>query len=143
MENVLLSIRDNLCNLALLNLLLGVLMVLNIILGAVMAKAGNTFDLKTFVNGVLKALLVALCMLVFCFVLEVFPIVLERVGFAVPADLVTFMEVVAIVVVAFVKYAKGCYNKLKTLLDVDGEEDEAKAKEYMNPHVKDEVEGEG
>lgn len=136
METIFETIQNDICNLVLLNACLGVLMLLNIILGSIMAKASDQFDKKKFFNGLLKALLVCLVMVVFCFILEVLPIIFDRIGFVIPKDLPTYIEVISIVAVAVIKYAKGIIDKLKTLLDVNDQE-----LEEMNNHNLDRGEG--
>lgn len=131
------TIANDMLTLSLLLVCLGSLMILNIILGGVMANEAGTFDKATFWRGVKKAILVFLVMVVFSLILEVTPIILARIEMQIPADLPTYMEVIAIVIVSYVKYAKGIVDKLKTLLGLT-EADEAKVEEIEKAHVKDE-----
>lgn len=121
MQEIINYLSENIITLALLIGCLGAMMTLNIILGAVMASTSYQFDAKTFFKGVLKALLVALVMLVYCIILELTPLVLSRIDITLPSDLITYIQVVSIVLVAYKKYAKGIYDKLKVLLDVTEE----------------------
>lgn len=103
-------------------------MFCNQILGAVMARTGfeNTFDIKRLLRSFLKGFLICNAILIFCIVLDVFPVLLERVNVigsdSIVSTIMTVLEVVAILVIAIVKYCKEVYEKLLTLFEVNIDE---------------------
>ena len=103
-------------------------MFCNQILGAVMARTGeeNTFEFKRLLKSFLKGFLICIAILIFCVVLDVFPVLLERTNMineeSVLSTIVTALEVLVILVIAIVKYCKEVYQKLLTLLEINQEE---------------------
>lgn len=129
-------------------LLLGLLALLNIILGGTLASLTKTWDTKTFFKGFLKAFIAGLGIVVFGYVLEAFVGILPLAGMELPSEMITFIEVVATVVVAFKKYAKGAYDKILVILDITKQEVDEQLDEIngvVEEEVKeyDTVEGEG
>lgn len=109
-------IKEDVITMAMLLGCLGGLEVLNIVFGAVMAGISQGWSWKKFLIGIVKALLVALAMLVFCVILDVLPMILVRVDIIIPEDFVTLAQVLSVVVVAISKYAKDVLEKIKTIL---------------------------
>lgn len=109
-------IKEDVLTMAMLLGCLGGLEVLNIVLGAVMAGLSQDWSWKKFLNGVINAILVALCLLVFCVILDVLPMILGRVGIVVPEDLITMAQVLAVVGVAIKKYASDILQKITDIL---------------------------
>lgn len=103
-------------------------MFCNQILGAVMARTGNenTFDYKRLLKSFLKGFLICIAILIFCIVLDVFPVLLERINIidkeSILSTMMTVLEVLAILVIAITKYCKEVYDKLLTLFEVTQEE---------------------
>lgn len=112
------TLAENLIILLLSLFLLGGLMLTNMILGAVMSATVGEFDGSRFKRSVIKALLIVLSVCVYYCCLELMPMLLIKVGIDVPADLVTTIEVLMIVVASFTKYAREIFQKLLTLFDV-------------------------
>lgn len=122
MTEILEVLKTDVATLVMLIGSLGIMMLLNIVLGGVMASANYQWDTATFFKGILKAFLVALVMVVYCIVLEVFPLILSRLNIEIPNEMITFVQVVGIVVLSFTKYAKDIFDKLMTLLGVEEQE---------------------
>ena len=127
--------------------LLATIMFVNQILGAVMASTVKQFDIQRLLKSFLKGILICIGILLFCIVLDVFPVLLERVkvlgGESIIPDIVTVLEVTAILVIAIVKYCKEVYQKLLTLFDVKKEEvDELIQTTFNNDTALDEVDDE-
>lgn len=112
------TLAENLIILLLSLFLLGGLMLTNMILGAVMSATIGEFDSSRFKRSVVKALLIVLSVCVYYCCLELMPMLLVKVGIDVPADLVTTIEVLMVVVASFTKYAREIFQKLLTLFDV-------------------------
>lgn len=122
MEVIMNAIADDLITLGLLIGCLGVLEILNILLGSMMALSDDAWDWKKFWQGILKAVLIAIIMAIYCLILELLPFILERASIEFPSDMVTFAQVLGIILVALKKYIKGIYEKLLTLLDIEESE---------------------
>ena len=125
---VLSKIEYDLLTASLAMILLVFAMFCNQVLGAVMARTGheNTFDPKRLFRSFLKGSLICLSILIFCVVLDVFPVLLERVNVigndSIVSTLMTVLEVLAILTIAIVKYCKEVYEKLLTLFEVNKDE---------------------
>ena len=104
--------------LAVLVVLLGFVMAMNIILGSVYAGITKTWDTKKFFTGIIKAILVGLVIVCFGWVIEALPIVLAHVNIELPTEMIKLVEIISVILVAFKKYAKGVWDKLLVLLDV-------------------------
>ena len=125
---VLSKIEYDLLTATLTMLLLVFAMFCNQILGAVMARTGieNTFDIKRLLRSFLKGFLICVAIQIFCIVLDLIPVLLERVNVigeeSIVSTLMTVIEVIAILVIALVKYCKEVYEKLLTLFEVKKDE---------------------
>lgn len=135
--------------LAVLVVLLGFVMIMNIVLGSVYAGITKTWDTKKFFTGIIKAILVGLVIVGFGWVIEALPIVLAHVNITLPTEMIKLVEIISVVLVAFKKYAKGVWDKLLVLLDitqveVDETVDEINGvKEVDIPDYETEIRGEG
>lgn len=107
---------NNLVTILYMMIMLGIVIVCNTTLGIVIANKKMEFDIKKMLKGIGKALLIVLCLLLFCITLELVPTILERVDIVVPNDIITVLEVLLIVLTAYKKYAKDCLDKFKTIL---------------------------
>ena len=97
--------------------LLAIVMGINTILGIVIANAKLEFDWKVLWKGISRALIILVCVLLFCLCIELMPIVLIRVGIEVPKDLITVLEIILITLTAFTKYASDCFEKFKKIIN--------------------------
>lgn len=122
MEQVILTIERDLVTLGLLMAILGSLIVINTLLGSINAWAWGEWVSKKFWQGILRNVLIALCLALFFIVLEIIPLALERTGIIVPSELVTTLEVLVMVIVCIVKYVKDIYSSFMKLLGVTKED---------------------
>ena len=72
------EIFENLTTLAYMLAMLGVLIFINTLLGSINAWNFGEWKTKKFITGILKNLLIALCMALFFIVIEFIPVVLAR-----------------------------------------------------------------
>lgn len=112
---------NNLVTISMLLGVLGVLYITNTILGAVIGSQKTKFEWKKIGRGMLKAFLIGIGFITYCFCLEVLPLILNRVDITIPGDLITFLEIIGITLTAYRKYSQDCYEKLKIILDVNKE----------------------
>ena len=113
---------NNLTTVFYMLLMLAIVVLCNIGLGTVLENKKHEFNLKKFLSGISKAILIAFCMLLFCVTLELVPEILSRIDINISNDLITLIEVVLITLTAYKKYALDCIEKFKKILGVDENE---------------------
>ena len=112
----------DLVTLAMLMSLLGILILINTLLGSITAWQWGKWVTKKFWQGLLKNILIAACLFLFFMVLEIIPTVLSRAGIIIPSEIVTILEVFAMLVVSIKKYVLDIYATFKKLLGASDEE---------------------
>lgn len=122
MEEIILTIENDLITLGLLMTVLGALIIINTLLGSITAWQWGEWKTKKFWQGILRNLLIAICLFMFFVVLEIIPSVLSRTGIIIPSEIVTIIEVFAMLVVSIKKYVIDIYSSFKALLGVEDEE---------------------
>ena len=118
-DELILCLQTNLFSTIIMCLVMAILICLNMALGAIMAWGEGTFNLERFLLSIAKGFLIVLCGIVYCECLDVLPLLARMLGIELPADVMTFAEVVGIGYVCIRKYAKECLEKFKTLLNID------------------------
>ena len=122
MSNLFSSMEYDLVTLAMLMSLLGILILINTLLGSITAWQWGEWVTKKFWQGLLKNILIAACLFLFFMVLEIIPTVLSRTGIIIPSEIVTILEVFAMLVVSIKKYVLDIYATFKRLLGASDEE---------------------
>ena len=122
MSNLFSSMEYDLVTLAMLMSLLGILILINTLLGSITAWQWGEWVTKKFWQGLLKNILIAACLFLFFMVLEIIPTVLSRTGIIIPSEIVTILEVFAMLVVSIKKYVLDIYATFKKLLGASDEE---------------------
>ena len=122
MSNLFSSMEYDLVTLAMLMSLLGILILINTLLGSITAWQWGEWVTKKFWQGLLKNILIAACLFMFFLTLEIIPTVLARTGIIIPSDIVTVLEVFAMLVVSIKKYVLDIYATFKKLLGSSDEE---------------------
>ena len=108
---------DNFITSTLFLLVLGLLFIINTVLGVLIGTKEEGFNLKKFLYGILKGIIAALCIVGFCFVIEITPIILIRIEMELPSDIVKFVELIGITMTAYKKYTKECFEKIKKIFE--------------------------
>ena len=122
MSNLFSSMEYDLVTLAMLMSLLGILILINTLLGSITAWQWGEWVTKKFWQGLLKNILIAVCLFMFFLTIEIIPTVLARTGIIIPSDIVTVLEVFAMLVVSIKKYVLDIYATFKKLLGASDEE---------------------
>ena len=122
MSNIFSSMEYDLVTLAMLMSLLGILILINTLLGSITAWQWGEWVTKKFWQGLLKNILIAACLFMFFLTIEIMPTVLARTGIIIPSDIVTVLEVFAMLVVSIKKYVLDIYATFKKLLGSSDEE---------------------
>lgn len=98
---------------------LGVLYCINTTLGIMLKTKGQKFNFIAFKNGLIKAVVIAVCIVGFCFCIESVPTILSRVGIVIEDSVITILEILGIMVTAYKKYVGDCYEKVKQLFKTE------------------------
>ena len=122
MSNIFSSMEYDLVTLAMLMSLLGILILINTLLGSITAWQWGEWVTKKFWQGLLKNILIAACLFMFFLTIEIIPTVLARTGIIIPSDIVTVLEVFAMLVVSIKKYVLDIYATFKKLFGSSDEE---------------------
>ena len=122
MSNIFSSMEYDLVTLAMLMSLLGILILINTLLGSITAWQWGEWVTKKFWQGLLKNILIAACLFMFFLTIEIIPTVLARTGIIIPSDIVTVLEIFAMLVVSIKKYVLDIYATFKKLLGSSDEE---------------------
>ena len=122
MSNLFSSMEYDLVTLTMLMSLLGILILINTLLGSITAWQWGEWVTKKFWQGLLKNILIAACLFMFFLTIEIIPTVLARTGIIIPSDIVTVLEVFAMIVVSIKKYMLDIYATFKKLLGSSDEE---------------------
>ena len=122
MSNLFSSMEYDLVTLAMLMSLLGILILINTLLGSITAWQWGEWVTKKFWQGLLKNILIAACLFMFFLTIEIIPSVLARTGIIIPSNIVTVLEVFAMLVVSIKKYVLDIYATFKKLLGSSDEE---------------------
>ena len=122
MSNLFSSMEYDLVTLAMLMSLLGILILINTLLGSITAWQWGEWVTKKFWQGLLKNILIAACLFMFFLTIEIIPTVLARTGIVIPSEIVTVLEVFAMLVVSIKKYVLDIYATFKKLLGSSDEE---------------------
>lgn len=122
MENIIVAIENDLLTLSILLSIHLSLILINTMLSSISAWNFGDWNSKKFWTGIIKNILIAVCMILFFLVLEVLPFALQRTGIIIPNDLISILEVLGMIVVCIVKYVKDIYKQFMKLLGVTEEE---------------------
>ena len=122
MSDLFSSMEYDLVTLAMLMSLLGILILINTLLGSITAWQWGEWVTKKFWQGLLKNILIAACLFMFFLTIEIIPTVLARTGIIIPSEIVTVLEIFAMLVVSIKKYVLDIYATFKKLLGSSDEE---------------------
>lgn len=106
---------DDFITIVLFLLVLGLLFTIDTILGVLIGTKEEGFNFKKFLYGLLKGGIAALCVIGFCFVIEITPIILKRIDIELPSDIITLTEFMGVTFTAYKKYALDCLEKIKKI----------------------------
>lgn len=96
--------------------MLGIVIFINTMLGIIIASNNNEFKFKILFKGVLKALLIGICLLLFSISIELLPLILNKINVTISESITTVLELTLTIFTAYKRYAMDCYQKFKKLL---------------------------
>lgn len=107
---------SNFINYIYIILILSITILINTILGAFLATNKKEFDIKKLFKGIFKAIIIMVCLILFCVSLELLPIPLNSLGVQIPDEVPTLLQISITILTAYKKYAVDCFNKFKTII---------------------------
>lgn len=110
---------ENIKTIIMLLAITGGLMIINIVLGSVNGAMKEKFDWKKFLFGVLKAIVNAICIVGTCCLCDIFAQVINTIdGIAISTEIVSTLEIIAVVVAWCLDLFKDVFEKIKSLKDM-------------------------
>lgn len=110
------AVQSNLETIILMLIVVGSLSVINIVLGTIIGTVNDGFDVKKFFFGILKAIIIGVCIFVFCYTLNLFALTLQLTkDIVISADFITTIEVFVILVAWAYDIGKDIIEKLKSM----------------------------
>ena len=113
------ALQENLETVVLMLIVIGSLSGINIVLGTIIGSFTEGFDLKKFLFGILKAFIIALCIFVFCYTLNLFALTLQLTkDITISTDFISTVEVFTILIVWAIDIAKDVIAKIKSMKEL-------------------------
>lgn len=113
------AVQENLETIVLMLIVVGSLSAINIVLGTIIGTFTDKFDLKKFFFGILKAIVIGLCIFVFCYTLNLFALTLQLTkDVTISGDFISSLEVFTILVAFAIDYCKDILAKIKSLKEL-------------------------
>lgn len=110
------ALQENLETIVLMLIVVGSLNAVNIVLGTIVGTFTDKFDVKKFFFGILKAIIVGLCIFVFCYTLNLFALTLQLTkDITISADFISTVEVFTILIVWALDLCKDIIDKIKSM----------------------------
>lgn len=110
------AVQSNLETIILMLIVVGSLSVINIVLGTIIGTVKDGFNIKKFLFGILKAIIIGICIFVFCYTLNLFALTLQLTkDIVISADFITTIEVFVILVAWAYDIGKDIIEKLKSM----------------------------
>lgn len=108
------ALQENLETVVLMLIVVGSLSGINIVLGTIIGSFTEGFDYKKFFFGILKAFIIALCIFVFCYTLNLFALTLQLTkDISISSDFITTVEVFTILIAWALDLSKDILEKIK------------------------------
>lgn len=98
-------------------LVFSLLILIDTILGITIGIQKEGFNLKKLLYGILKGLIIGLCIVVFCFLIEIIYIILKRINIELSNDIIYFVEFIIITITVYKKYVLEIIKKLKKIFN--------------------------
>ena len=110
------ALQENLETIVLMLIVVGSLNGVNIVLGTIVGTFTDKFDVKKFFFGILKAIIIGLCIFVFCYTLNLFALTLQLTkDITISADFISTVEVFTILIVWALDLCKDIIDKIKSM----------------------------
>ena len=113
------AVQENLETIVLMLIVVGSLSAINIVLGTIIGTFTDKFDAKKFFFGILKAIVIGLCIFAFCYTLNLFALTLQLTkDITISTDFISTVEVFTILIVWAIDIAKDVIAKIKSMKEL-------------------------
>ena len=113
------AVQENLETIFLMLIVVGSLSAINIVLGTIIGTFTDKFDAKKFFFGILKAIVIGLCIFAFCYTLNLFALTLQLTkDITISTDFISTVEVFTILIVWAIDIAKDVIAKIKSMKEL-------------------------
>ena len=113
------AVEENLETIVLMLIVVGSLNGINIVLGTIIGTVQDKFDAKKFFFGILKAIVIGLCIFAFCYTLNLFALTLQLTkDITISTDFISTVEVFTILIVWAIDIAKDVIAKIKSMKEL-------------------------
>lgn len=113
------AVQENLETIVLMLIVVGSLSGINIVLGTIIGTFTDKFDAKKFFFGILKAIVIGLCIFAFCYTLNLFALTLQLTkDITISTDFISTVEVFTILIVWAIDIAKDVIAKIKSMKEL-------------------------
>ena len=113
------AVQENLDTIVLMLIVVGSLSAINIVLGTIIGTFTDKFDAKKFFFGILKAIVIGLCIFAFCYTLNLFALTLQLTkDITISTEFISTVEVFTILIVWAIDIAKDIVVKVKSMKEL-------------------------
>ena len=113
------AVQENLETIVLMLIVVGSLNAINIVLGTIIGTFTDKFDAKKFFFGILKAIVIGLCIFAFCYTLNLFALTLQLTkDITISTDFISTVEVFTILIVWAIDIGKDVIAKIKSMKEL-------------------------
>ena len=113
------AVQENLETIVLMLIVVGSLSAINIVLGTIIGTFTDKFDAKKFFFGILKAIVIGLCIFAFCYTLNLFALTLQLTkDITISTDFISTVEVFTILIVWAIDIGKDVIAKIKSMKEL-------------------------
>lgn len=110
------AMQENLETIFLMLIVVGSLSAINIVLGTIIGTFKDGFNIKKFLFGIFKAIIIGICIFVFCYTLNLFSLTLQLTkDITISTDFITTLEVFTILIVWAIDLGKDIIDKIKSM----------------------------
>lgn len=110
------AVEENLETIILMLIVVGSMNAVNIVLGTIVGTFTEEFKPKKFFFGILKAIIMGVCIFTFCYTLNLFALTLQLTkDISISGEFITTLEVFGVLTIWAFDLSKDIYEKIKSL----------------------------
>ena len=113
------ALDTNISYAVLMDIVIGFLYLFNIILGTIIGTRESHFDIKKFLSGILKAILVLMIVVGVCYILNVFALTISLInGIEISEEFVSTIQILGILITQGIDIANELKDKISSIRDL-------------------------
>ena len=110
------AVQENLETIILMLIVVGSMNTVNIVLGTIVGTFTESFKPKKFLFGILKAVIMGICIFAFCYTLNLFALTLQLTkDITISGEFITTIEVFGVLSIWAYDLSRDIYEKIKSL----------------------------